>query len=38
MPLVGLRGVVLGLAYLDPQAATMAWLGVRERRRRPVAR
>jgi len=26
--LVGLRGVVLGLAYLDPQAATMAWLGV----------
>jgi serine/threonine protein phosphatase PrpC len=25
---VGLRGVVLGLAYLDPQAATMAWLGV----------
>jgi serine/threonine protein phosphatase PrpC len=26
--LVGLRGVVLGLAYLDPQAATLAWLGV----------
>ena len=26
--LVGLRGVVLGLAYLDPHAATMAWLGV----------
>ena len=26
--LVGLRGVVLGLAYLDPQTATMAWLGV----------
>ena len=26
--LVGLRGVVLGLAYLDPQAATMTWLGV----------
>ena len=26
--LVGLRGVVLGLAYLDPQAATMAWLGI----------
>jgi serine/threonine protein phosphatase PrpC len=26
--LVGLRGVVLGLAFLDPQAATMAWLGV----------
>ena len=26
--LVGLRGVVLGLAYLDPQGATMAWLGV----------
>ena len=26
--LVGLRGVVLGVAYLDPQAATMAWLGV----------
>jgi len=26
--LVGLRGVVLGLAYLDPQAATMVWLGV----------
>jgi serine/threonine protein phosphatase PrpC len=25
---IGLRGVVLGLAYLDPQAATMAWLGV----------
>ena len=25
---VGMRGVVLGLAYLDPQAATMAWLGV----------
>jgi len=25
---VGLRGVVLGLAYLDPQAATMTWLGV----------
>jgi len=24
----GLRGVVLGLAYLDPQAATMTWLGV----------
>lgn len=26
--LVGLRGVVLGLAYLDPQAASMSWLGV----------
>jgi serine/threonine protein phosphatase PrpC len=26
--LVGLRGVVLGLAYVDPQAATMTWLGV----------
>lgn len=26
--LVGLRGVVLGLAHLDPQAATMTWLGV----------
>jgi len=26
--LVGLRGVVLGIAYIDPQAATMAWLGV----------
>ena len=26
--LVGLRGVVLGIAYLDPQAATMTWLGV----------
>ncbi len=26
--LIGLRGVVLGLAYLDPQAATMTWLGV----------
>jgi phosphoserine phosphatase RsbX len=26
--LVGLRGVVLGLAYLDPQSATMSWLGV----------
>ena len=26
--LVGLRGVVLGVAYLDPEAATMAWLGV----------
>jgi negative regulator of sigma-B (phosphoserine phosphatase) len=26
--MVGLRGVVLGLAYLDPQAATMTWLGV----------
>lgn len=26
--LVGLRGVVLGLAYLDPQAASMTWLGV----------
>ena len=26
--LTGLRGVVLGLAYLDPHAATMAWLGV----------
>ena len=25
---VGLRGVVLGLALLDPHAATMAWLGV----------
>jgi len=25
---VGLRGVVLGLGYLDPQAATMTWLGV----------
>src|SRR2546427_9946938 len=27
--MVGMRGVVLGLAYLDPQAATMMWLGVR---------
>jgi len=27
-PLLGMRGVVLGLAYLDPQAATMTWLGV----------
>lgn len=26
--LVGLRGVVLGLAYLDPQSASMTWLGV----------
>ena len=26
--LVGMRGVVLSLAYLDPQAATMSWLGV----------
>ena len=26
--LTGLRGVVLGLAYLDPHAATMVWLGV----------
>jgi serine phosphatase RsbU (regulator of sigma subunit) len=26
--LVGLRGVVLALAYLDPQAATLTWLGV----------
>jgi serine phosphatase RsbU (regulator of sigma subunit) len=26
--LVGLRGVVLGLGYLDPQAATLTWLGV----------
>lgn len=26
--LVGLRGVVLSIAYLDPLAATMAWLGV----------
>src|SRR5262245_1342238 len=26
--LVGLRGVVLGLAYLDPQGATLTWLGV----------
>jgi hypothetical protein len=26
--LVGMRGVVLGLAYLDPQAATLTWLGV----------
>ena len=26
--MVGLRGAVLGLAYLDPQAATMTWLGV----------
>ncbi|MFN2572726.1 MAG: SpoIIE family protein phosphatase [Gemmatimonadales bacterium] len=26
--LVGLRGVVLGAAYLDPQAALMTWLGV----------
>jgi len=26
--LVGLRGVVLGLAFLDPQAATMTWLGI----------
>jgi phosphoserine phosphatase RsbX len=26
--LVGLRGVVLGLAYIDPQAATLSWLGV----------
>jgi serine phosphatase RsbU (regulator of sigma subunit) len=26
--LIGMRGVVLGLAYLDPQAATMTWLGV----------
>jgi len=26
--LVGMRGVVLGLAYLDPPAASMQWLGV----------
>jgi len=26
--MVGMRGVVLGLAYLDPQAGTMTWLGV----------
>lgn len=26
--LVGMRGVVLGLAFLDPQSATMTWLGV----------
>ena len=26
--MIGLRGVVLGLAYLDPQAATLTWLGV----------
>ncbi|MGH7520525.1 MAG: SpoIIE family protein phosphatase [Gemmatimonadales bacterium] len=26
--MVGLRGVVLGLAYLDPQAAAMTWLGI----------
>lgn len=26
--MAGLRGVVLGLAYLDPHAATMTWLGV----------
>ena len=26
--MAGLRGAVLGLAYLDPQAATMTWLGV----------
>ncbi|HEV2672882.1 MAG TPA: SpoIIE family protein phosphatase [Gemmatimonadales bacterium] len=26
--LVGMRGVVLGLAFLDPQAASMQWLGV----------
>ena len=26
--LVGLRGVVLGLALLDPQTAAMTWLGV----------
>jgi serine/threonine protein phosphatase PrpC len=26
--LVGLRGVVLGLAFLDPQGATMSWLGI----------
>ncbi|HXE84043.1 MAG TPA: SpoIIE family protein phosphatase [Gemmatimonadales bacterium] len=26
--LLGLRGVVLGLAYLDPQGATLTWLGV----------
>jgi len=26
--LSGMRGVVLGLAYLDPTAATMTWLGV----------
>ena len=26
--LVGLRGVVLGLGYLDPQGATLTWLGV----------
>jgi serine/threonine protein phosphatase PrpC len=26
--LVGLRGVVLGLAFFDPRAATLTWLGV----------
>ena len=26
--LVGLRGVVLGLAFFDPRAPTMTWLGV----------
>lgn len=26
--MAGLRGVVLGLAFLDPQSATMTWLGV----------
>jgi serine/threonine protein phosphatase PrpC len=26
--LVGMRGVVLGIAHLDPQTATMNWLGV----------
>jgi len=26
--MIGLRGVVLGLAYLDPHAATLTWLGV----------
>lgn len=26
--LAGLRGVVLGMAYFDPAAATMTWLGV----------
>jgi phosphoserine phosphatase RsbX len=26
--LLGSRGVVLGLAYLDPQSATLTWLGV----------
>ena len=26
--MVGMRGVVLGLAYLDPQQGSMTWLGV----------